>query len=215
MNLEVLILKILEHKNNSDIDELQIDLKRICTPGFGSDQADMGYVAYLYKHYNNEIQVIKNMQVGIGNNIINRQNNILKSYTKKNLFSGYIKYLKETIYKAEEEIKNLEIELTNFDINSYLELFEYIDNIRIYNSEIDLYKEKIEQATKDTDIISFNNKITALNIKLRRAESSLVSNEYYDSKDKASNKKDTEVTEETQDDEIKKMSRGISNGIDK
>lgn len=73
MNLEVLILKILEHKNNSDIDETQIDLKRICTPGFGSNQADMGYVAYLYKHYNNEIQVIKNMQVSIGNNIINRQ----------------------------------------------------------------------------------------------------------------------------------------------
>ena len=72
-NLEVLILKILEQKNDSDIDELQIDLKRICAPGFGIDEADMGYVEYLFMHYNNEIQAIDRMQSNIGNNIINPQ----------------------------------------------------------------------------------------------------------------------------------------------
>ena len=73
MNIEELILKILEQKNDSDIEEIKVDLNRICMPGFGYDQLDMGYVEYLYKHYNNEIQTIRNVPIGVGNNLINRQ----------------------------------------------------------------------------------------------------------------------------------------------
>ena len=125
-----------------------------------------------------KLYFLKNI-INIIENIINRQNNILKNYIKKNLFSGYIKYLKDIILKAKEISESIESELVDFNITSYLELFEYIDNIRIYNNEISLYKEKTEQATVDTDIINYNNKITALNIKLRRAESNLLNNEYY------------------------------------
>ena len=73
MNIEELILKIQEQKNDSDIDEIKVDLNRICMQGFGSDNLDMGYIEYLYKHYNNEIQVINRIQSNVGNNIVNPQ----------------------------------------------------------------------------------------------------------------------------------------------
>ena len=38
MNIEELILKILEQKNDSDIEEIKVDLNRVCMQGFGSDQ---------------------------------------------------------------------------------------------------------------------------------------------------------------------------------
>ncbi len=80
MNLEALLLKLLEYKNNNDIEELKVDLKRICDPWFGNDQIDNGYIDYLYKHYNNEIQYIYNSLISSGNTIndmqISRKENI-------------------------------------------------------------------------------------------------------------------------------------------
>lgn len=73
MNIEELILKILEQKNDSDIEEIKVDLNRVCMQGFGSDQFDIGYIDYLYKHYNNEIQTIRSVPIGVGSNLINRQ----------------------------------------------------------------------------------------------------------------------------------------------
>lgn len=73
MNIEELILMILEQKNNSDIEEIKVDLNRICMPGFGNDQLDIGYIDYLYKHYKSEIQAISNIQSVIGNTISNVQ----------------------------------------------------------------------------------------------------------------------------------------------
>ena len=73
MNIEELILKILEQKNDSDIEEIKVDLNRVCMQGFGSDQFDIGYIDYLYKHYNNEIQAIRSVSIGVGKILINRQ----------------------------------------------------------------------------------------------------------------------------------------------
>ena len=73
MNIEELILKILEQKNDSDIEEIKVDLNRVCMQGFGSDQFDIAYKDYLYKHYNNEIQAIRSVSIGVGKNLINRQ----------------------------------------------------------------------------------------------------------------------------------------------
>ena len=78
MNLETLILKLLEYKNDNDIEELKTDLKRICTPWFGNDQIDIGYIDYLYKYYNTAMQHINNLLIKMWNNM----NNIKREYKK-------------------------------------------------------------------------------------------------------------------------------------
>lgn len=72
MNLDALILKIIEYKNNSELEEVKVDLNRVCTQGFGNDTADIGYMSYLYKHYSNEIQFINSFQQPILNGINNK-----------------------------------------------------------------------------------------------------------------------------------------------
>jgi hypothetical protein len=37
-NINELILKILKCKSDSDVDEIKVDLQRICNQGFGNDQ---------------------------------------------------------------------------------------------------------------------------------------------------------------------------------
>lgn len=60
-SVEDLILKILKHKSSGEIDEIKVDLQRVCTYGFGSCQEDIGYIEFLYKHYSQEISKINNM----------------------------------------------------------------------------------------------------------------------------------------------------------
>ena len=73
MNIDELILKILEQKNDSELEEIKVDLSRICVAGFGNDKFDLGYIDYLYKHYNKDIQVIYNIQSALANSMDNIQ----------------------------------------------------------------------------------------------------------------------------------------------
>lgn len=57
-NVNELILKILKYNSDSDIDEIKVDLPRVCSQGFGNDQEDIGYISYLFKHYSREINII-------------------------------------------------------------------------------------------------------------------------------------------------------------
>ena len=72
-SVEDLILKILKHKSSGKIDEIKVDLQRVCTYGFGSCQEDIGYIEFLYKHYSQEISKINNMTLQIRNNEINNR----------------------------------------------------------------------------------------------------------------------------------------------
>ena len=60
-NVKELILKILKYKSNSGVDEIKVDLQRICSQGFGNSQEDIGYVNYLFKYYSQEINIINNI----------------------------------------------------------------------------------------------------------------------------------------------------------
>lgn len=57
-SLSSLLTKILEQKGNDDVEEIKVDLKRVIVPNFGIDKADLGYINYLFKHYQNEINYI-------------------------------------------------------------------------------------------------------------------------------------------------------------
>jgi len=100
MNIEELILKILEQKNDSDIEEIKVDLNRVCMQGFGSDQFDIGYIDYLYKHYNNEIQTIRSVPIGVGSNLINRQ--ISRVEDIRNNFKDNQKSLQNDFFEYEQ-----------------------------------------------------------------------------------------------------------------
>ena len=54
-NVKELILKILKYKSDSGVDEIKVDLQRICSQEFGNSQEDIGYVNYLFKYYSKEI----------------------------------------------------------------------------------------------------------------------------------------------------------------
>lgn len=72
-SIEELILKILEYRSSSDIDEIKVDLQRICVYGFGNDNEDIWYVKYLFKHYREEINFINNMTLPIGMSVMNNK----------------------------------------------------------------------------------------------------------------------------------------------
>lgn len=67
-DVTLLITKILEQKEKADIEEVKIDLKRIIVPDFGCDKADFGYIEYLFKYYQNEINYINSMKTILPNN---------------------------------------------------------------------------------------------------------------------------------------------------
>ena len=48
-NVKELILKILKYKSDSIIDEIKVDLQRVCIQGFGNNQEDIGYICFLLK----------------------------------------------------------------------------------------------------------------------------------------------------------------------
>lgn len=71
-----LVQKILNYKTDSNVEEIKVDLKRVCTKMFGYDNADIGYIQYLYKYYNNEIIFIKRMESMVSSNtMINTRKN--------------------------------------------------------------------------------------------------------------------------------------------
>lgn len=66
--VEKLILKILEYKNDTSLDEIKVDLQRVCANGFGNYQEDIGYIRFLFKYYAQEINFIENRTMKIGMN---------------------------------------------------------------------------------------------------------------------------------------------------
>ena len=72
--VEKLILKILEYKNDTSLDEIKVDLQRVCIQGFGNSQEDIGYICFLFKHYAQEISFIESRTLPIGINTINNGN---------------------------------------------------------------------------------------------------------------------------------------------
>ena len=77
-NVKELILKILKYKSDSIIDEIKVDLQRVCIQGFGSNQEDIGYICFLFKHYAQEISFIESrtLPIGINNGTISNVENI-------------------------------------------------------------------------------------------------------------------------------------------
>lgn len=73
-NINELILKILKYKSGSDVDEIKVDLQRICNQGFGNDQEDIGYVRYLFKYYREEINIINSSISSMRMNVMNNRN---------------------------------------------------------------------------------------------------------------------------------------------
>lgn len=73
-NVKELILKILEYKSDSGVDEVKVDLQRICSQGFGNSQEDIGYVNYLFKYYSQEINIINNITSSMRINVMNNRN---------------------------------------------------------------------------------------------------------------------------------------------
>lgn len=73
-NVNELILKILKYKSDSDIDEIKVDLQRIYSQEFENDQEDIGYVRYLFKHYNEEINIINDSTSSMRINVMNNRN---------------------------------------------------------------------------------------------------------------------------------------------
>ena len=69
--IEKLIIKTLEYKNDTSLDEIKVDLQRVCANGVGNYQEDIGYIRFLFKHYAQEINFIKNetMQIGMNTTI--------------------------------------------------------------------------------------------------------------------------------------------------
>ena len=73
-NVKEPILKILKYKSDSGVDEIKVDLQRICSQEFGNSQEDIGYVNYLFKYYSKEINIINNITASMGMNVINNRN---------------------------------------------------------------------------------------------------------------------------------------------
>ena len=67
-NVKELILKILKYKSDSIIDEIKVDLQRVCIQGFGNNQEDIGYIYFLFKHYAQEISFIESKTLSIEKN---------------------------------------------------------------------------------------------------------------------------------------------------
>ena len=75
-DIEFLISKILEYQLDSSIEEIKVDLQRILSMIYGQEQVHDGYMDYLYKHYNVEINHIRSNI--INNNAINYNANFSK-----------------------------------------------------------------------------------------------------------------------------------------
>ena len=134
-----------------------------------------------------------------------KQKNILRSFSKKQLFFAYMKYLEE---------------LEKNNISEYIELFDLINSLITFDKEIKSYENKISNTNVDTEIISYNNKITAFTIKKRRVDISLLKNRFFDSSliDKTmeiskSNENSFELTSNI-DDEIRKCNESLSKCYD-
>ena len=64
-NVKELILKILKYKSDSSIDEIKVDLQRVCIQEFGNNKEDIGYICFLFKHYAQEISFIESRTLPI------------------------------------------------------------------------------------------------------------------------------------------------------
>lgn len=80
-----LILKILEYKIDSSIDEIKVDLKRVCEKNFGNTVEDNFYIEYLFKYYSYEINIIREKIFSTGIGVANYGNISLKEDIKNYL----------------------------------------------------------------------------------------------------------------------------------
>ena len=149
-----------------------------------------------------------------------KQKNILRSFSKKQLFFAYMKYLEELVCQIDKDILLGREELEKNNISEYIELFDLINSLITFDKEIKSYENKISNTNVDTEIISYNNKITAFTIKKRRVDISLLKNRFFDSSliDKTmeiskSNENSFELTSNI-DDEIRKCNESLSKCYD-
>lgn len=70
-NVKELILKILKYKSDDSIDEVKVDLQRVYDEKFEYTEEDIGYVKYLFKHYEYEINIIRQMMFSTGISMMN------------------------------------------------------------------------------------------------------------------------------------------------
>ena len=153
--------------------------------------------------------------------ILNKQKDILKCFTKRIIFTEYIKYLEELIVNIDKRIDELLEQLNKNNLSEYIELFDLINSLAIYNDEIKSYEDKISKTNENTEIISYNNKITALSIKKRRVDISLLKNRYFDSSkidkniDMSKSKENGFDLASNIDDEIRECNEELSKCYDK
>lgn len=84
--IENIIIKIFQEKENEDIEEVIVDLKRITDRNFGKGFRDKCYIVYLYTYYANEINYInssrtltsENKTTEVISDIINIRNYLIK-----------------------------------------------------------------------------------------------------------------------------------------
>lgn len=86
-DIELLISKILEYKLDSSVEEVKVDLQRVVGMLYGQEQVHEGYIDYLYKHYNAEINHIRS---NIINNNINNTINYNPIFSKINDMRNYL-----------------------------------------------------------------------------------------------------------------------------
>jgi len=150
----------------------------------------------------------------------NKQKHILRSFSKKQLFFAYMKYLEELVNQIDNEILIGKEDLDKNNISEYIELFDLINSLVTFDKEIKSYEYKISNTSVDTEIISYNNKITAFTIKKRRVDISLLKNRFFDSslidntiEISKTNENTFELTSNI-DDEIRKCNESLSKCYD-
>lgn len=77
--LRTLITNILKEKCGDDVEEVKLDLKRVLVSDFGADKADLGYIEYLWKHYQNDISIIESAKSLITNNFSLNQTSMVEN----------------------------------------------------------------------------------------------------------------------------------------
>jgi hypothetical protein len=94
-NVSLLITKILEQKGKDDVEEVKVDLKRVVVPNFGYDKADLGYIEYLFKYYQNEINYINSSVRRSPNNFRTHQISPIEDIRKYLIKIAIIRICKE------------------------------------------------------------------------------------------------------------------------
>ena len=186
-NNEELLESIKNEFNNPESNEYYSKIQRLNDIEYNFNNIDEKYKCAIKKYNLDEsIEILEKLKtlssikkyISLLSNI---QKNILRSYSKNKLFFAYMQYMKEIINTIDNNILLCKEELSKNNISEYIELFDLINSLITYDKEIKSYEDKIAKTNVDTEIISYNNKITAFTIKKRRVDISLLKNRFFDS----------------------------------